>query len=220
MRIISKFHDYYDCMMKTMMDPNVIFIRKQECPEHDNIKFFGAEEWTCEKNTYFLTREIIGYCGRLIPIIRVQTYALSRSIVTDFFYTFDEIKNSFKDVNGIEHLRDWFENFSCEWQSNLFTNKNIRLFLGTNKKVDRELIKTYFLKYNAPLFHIFFLYKAVDSHLVINPSFSDQYKSNLCDGCPGEKASKHSHPFHLLKPNFKSHSALSSIGCRTVISTS
>lgn len=62
MKIISNFYDYYDCVMKTSFDPDLVYIRN----EQEEI----LEREPCGLLSYFLSPYnlfpfIIGFCGKI-----------------------------------------------------------------------------------------------------------------------------------------------------------
>ena len=71
MRIISKFHDYYDCIQRLGQDQTVVYLREEKELEFD---------WCFPKLLYWLTGyndlvsvKIIGFCGKIYPLIELKT---------------------------------------------------------------------------------------------------------------------------------------------------
>ena len=74
MRIISDFHDYYDCIQRMGQDQTLVYLRKQK--EIIGWPFpgtHGASYGTNWKNP--LTQHyVIGFCGNIIPMVELYTH--------------------------------------------------------------------------------------------------------------------------------------------------
>ena len=111
MRIISEFHDYYDTALSYGIDPNLVYLRKQEKLYYgfkitDKVKQFPGNldnvlkpaldillkmpEYIKEINSrrnapqLYLTSKIIGFCGKLYPVIDLNniTYYSPQMLVS------------------------------------------------------------------------------------------------------------------------------------------
>jgi len=73
MRIISEFHDYYDCIQGAGQDQSLIYLRKSEDVEIAEYPFplhkrrGGWAKLPAE-------RLVVGFCGKLYPLVRIPQY--------------------------------------------------------------------------------------------------------------------------------------------------
>jgi len=68
MRIIGKFRDYYDCMMKTGMDPSTVFVRHPRKLEENPFAILGKmEEFELRTKRLRMNLEpgVLFFCGQL-----------------------------------------------------------------------------------------------------------------------------------------------------------
>lgn len=83
MRIISNFRDFYDCLQSTDEDRKTLYIRKPEEIEieRENWPFplieycFGSTVWVMN-----VTQYIIGFCGKIYPLIELDASELSKPV--------------------------------------------------------------------------------------------------------------------------------------------
>lgn len=73
MKVISKFHDYYDCVLAMGIDLNTLYIRKKEEVELDEFPFptFWCRSTTYPKWIVTFRETIVGFCGKIYPILEV-----------------------------------------------------------------------------------------------------------------------------------------------------
>jgi hypothetical protein len=69
MRIISDFHDYYDCGQKLDLDKQTLYIRKQQTEEHSWI-FPKINIWYNYDPVFELS--VLGFCGKLYPLFKLH----------------------------------------------------------------------------------------------------------------------------------------------------
>lgn len=69
MRIISNFHDYYDCIQQYGQDRTVVYLRKEKVIE-GCWPFPRCNSWY-GKHGDLSTIRIIGFCGKIIPLIEL-----------------------------------------------------------------------------------------------------------------------------------------------------
>ena len=94
MRIISKFHDYYDKVVAYGHDDHVTWIRKseeldQEKNQHpfyktdiwDKFPHLGRPSWngTERRELYDITPMIVGFCGKLYPVYKLVSHEYNYS---------------------------------------------------------------------------------------------------------------------------------------------
>lgn len=70
MRIISDFHDYYDCIQRMGQDQTVVYLRKRET--------LNSWPFPTPRAVYSVTRNkplmhhcVIGFCGKIVPMIEL-----------------------------------------------------------------------------------------------------------------------------------------------------
>ena len=161
MYIISKFHDYYDGVMRTGIDKTIVYNRHEQViddviinlPEsfhylmkydiHDNIREYIPKH----KNLYEVF--LIGFCGK--PYIGWRFYFKEDNNV--FNYNFNE-----KIVYDLNELKKYlkFKTYNDNIENNINSIKN-QDFLNI------------FRKYNTPVF-VYEHYRCCDNKtLIINP---------------------------------------------------
>lgn len=169
MKIISKFHDYYDSIQKYSVGDkeDIIYLRKKkekkdfETPEITDALSKFNRKLIFESMRYNIYFElfIIGFCGKIYPGIKLyvkknpiclnirECYAYNINDMNDFIYSF---KN--KNLEKKYHKKDT-SNFKQSWK-NIFTigysQENLITFFNENYKILNEL----FIKYNTPIFSI------------------------------------------------------------------
>lgn len=106
MRIISNFHDYYDVVMKTGMDRNVVYIRNEKTVEL-NKKY--QLDWLHSHIGSHTTvhMHFLGYCGQIFKVFQVE-YHQAFGVARHFFYSYEEFKN-FMISNKFGNERDFFK---------------------------------------------------------------------------------------------------------------
>jgi hypothetical protein len=72
MRIISKFRDYYDCIQSYGQD-DLTYIREKREVEIPFGTDFSSYNYSFSYD-YYMSSEIIGFCGKLYPLINIERY--------------------------------------------------------------------------------------------------------------------------------------------------
>lgn len=80
MRIIDKRKDYYDCIQKTGQDESLIYIRKTRELES---KYYASVGNTIIGDM-FITRFIVGFCGKIYPGVKIGPLCQCDEIFYDF----------------------------------------------------------------------------------------------------------------------------------------
>jgi len=136
MRIISKFHDYYDSVMRMGMDKECIYFRDsteiildklynyQEDLFSLNIESINNVDYNGNNSDFQSEKFIVGFCGKIYPCIKEriswQDYCYNHESEILFHYskeTIDEkkynkysYKNSFFDKNWVSY-EHYFEKY-------------------------------------------------------------------------------------------------------------
>tara|TARA_Y100000034_G_scaffold8165_2_gene8949 strand:+ start:17497 stop:18261 length:765 start_codon:yes stop_codon:yes gene_type:complete len=116
MRIISNFRDYYDCVQAHGQDQGFVYVRN---PETLN---FAYNEWTdpdgmgiwsfpyirsaYSRSKFYLTEHIIGFCGKIYPVIELRKEATSDPVVC---YNVEDVVNF---INGAGFKKKEIEEFN------------------------------------------------------------------------------------------------------------
>ncbi len=151
MRIISRFHDYYDSVMRTGMDKEVVYVRDQkeiEVKKEDFNYLHSYHSTQATANLYFL-----GYCGSIYRIYEVVTNA-NRHI----FHEYEKFKEFM--------LRN---KFSSEWDfgKRSWYQGKYQKFRDQNEKPLME----FFHQYQVPLFLFSYVPgKPRTQRILLNPS--------------------------------------------------
>ncbi len=170
MRIISKFHDYYDSVQNMGIDTTCIYVR--ELKEYTFIQ--KGVDWR-DKNTvrearlgrghsntfYDCSTFLIGFCGSIFPGIRVtEMWSPYKKTTSDkFFYSKEEL-NSFRETLSKEkkndiitgkfsywnHRGDFFNDSWNNYKEN-FIHYKVPIFIVEQPYGQNEL----FLRLNANL---------------------------------------------------------------------
>lgn len=167
MRIISNFHDYYDCIQRLGQDPTVIYLRKEKTVEGWPFPHcYGS----CEINGKDSLTQVyvIGFCGNISPMIEFfdekilqcvrcwsladVDYFMSQYLKTSAWYAYHESKWSHKFAynNRRVHFKKFFD--KCAQQKiqyeYLFREHHAPVFIA---KTDGRWKKNSKIIYNACL---------------------------------------------------------------------
>ena len=146
MIIQSKFHDFYDTMLKTMgIDKSVVFRRVEEdideiftfptLPTY-NITAIGSYE-TCLD--YFI------FCGKLIPFIHKEN--------KEWFYNLDDIKTIIGDAKFekvLEAINKDYTKICISYNTPIILIQQHRFYDTRRVTKNVQLSKYYFQKYATP----------------------------------------------------------------------
>lgn len=163
MRIISDFHDYYDAVMKTGMDKNVIYSRTNVGFKVINKNFPPVNyNLSVSSNNYVTLSTIyLGYCGQIIPLVKYEN--------KDQVVVFNNIKSleEFSDRVGLKlrYKKSFFSRIY--WDSS-----NLESYDDFFKNKETDSLKEFFFKYNVPLF-LYYKEKDQIRYLVTNPKLLD-----------------------------------------------
>ena len=99
MRIISKYHDYYDGVSAFGFDDTFIYKRKTETITHKNKCPWGNNYWSNQWSEIdpgiSMYRVLVGFCGRLYPAYHITWTRgpMSKTIVDRYVYDSDTFYN-------------------------------------------------------------------------------------------------------------------------------
>jgi len=123
MRIISKTHDYYDCVMKQACDRSIIFTREmKDCLPSPFTKTMGtiveASDTRSFKNSLW-TRDcnvrpiLLFFCGRSIPMVAIELPLKSGNERKTFIYRTEDIPAG-TPKRVIPFIHEWITNGVCD----------------------------------------------------------------------------------------------------------
>lgn len=170
MRIISKFHDYYDCVLRQGIDKEIVYVRLEEegAPKLN----LASSSWRAEPSW---TMHVVGFCGKLHFGLRIVEHVYgSLSGKVSFIYGNEEIKawlkeHDFKiwrldDILNQKVSEPWkHPTFVCEhfrhgvrstWNNQLkryefqravdpFTAfQELQMWVGAQARPEREMVET------------------------------------------------------------------------------
>jgi len=167
MRIISKYHDYYDSVMKYVGDDPDVFVRNvsevvlpfNEISNSmmDNIK--GILRYSPNQSRPFTTEvTIVGFCGKVYPALRV-TYDKPKCITLqeDTFYTVDQYRKFINTKITDKKFKEYYftdHSSKYSWRRWDDSDKYISSYLdewhGTDKFAEL------FIKLKSPMFTLTF----------------------------------------------------------------
>lgn len=101
MRIISKFHDYYDTALGYGADPNVLYIRSEEIVDVEPpSRTYLYDRFT--RLEFDVDRVVIGFCGKLYPVLVLEETKGFNTTYKHFYSAAEYLKysNSFKKKNS------------------------------------------------------------------------------------------------------------------------
>lgn len=161
-RIISKFRDYYDGVMKTGMDREVVYVREKK-----NIVLKDALDinFSTEHTSSYTKVELVflGYCGAVYKIYVVSTSWNDHPETRDVFHTFEECK-AFCLANNVGSRHEFGE---ARWWPSVY--QKFRDF-DTGRMVEL------FHKFQTPLFvvsHTYSYRKPDKTVITLGPCLKD-----------------------------------------------
>lgn len=89
MKIVSKFHDYYDIGISMGVDKSVVYVRRPEVIDDDRLK----NEIRKKIGVHYSSIGVVGFCGKLYPFIVKDHFKndINQSYDhTEYKYEFDE----------------------------------------------------------------------------------------------------------------------------------
>lgn len=192
MRIISKFHDYYDSVMSQGQDFGLLYLRNEEKKNLPLSKWPGRFPH-CRASSKYATRYhdtphlgiedyIVGFCGKIYPVIYLEADAQiagqiaksdgSKVLYSTFCYSLAEIDAFIEKHYKKKHIEAYYDN-KYSWRSKNWPYYARRgdfkeLFDECARKIDQYT--DIFMEHHSPIFIV-----KNGSQLVINASLK-QYE--------------------------------------------
>ncbi len=187
MRIISKFHDYYDCVQSQGQDQTLIYLRKRRVVEGRRMHYPFPYFTYTYRSKIEVHQWIVGFCGKIYPILDVSKKMYGGDDKEARCYSLDEVdifvETHFnkREIDGYRaksksinrrwcgsYIRNNFKNFfaKCKQQQEVFTSMfpvGCPIFVATTNKCYWNLITK--ITYNDSLkelefFRLFDTYSA------------------------------------------------------------
>lgn len=100
MRIISKFHDYYDSVQAQGQDQTVVYIREQKEEELEKWPFPVCEavSWSWSRAELKCREYIVGFCGKIYPVLELGKRVPSSVDLTALCWTLEDV-DAFVEAN-------------------------------------------------------------------------------------------------------------------------
>jgi len=128
MRIISDFHDYYDCAQSYGQDMETIYQRKEKEIEYKEKMFPFFYGFRYNSPLDCATRAwVIGFCGNIYPVLEV-----CKNEDSDYCYNIEQLESSFETNFKKKEIEEYYLK-KTGWKK--------------NKKSGRDNTKKYFAKY-------------------------------------------------------------------------
>lgn len=128
MRIISDFHDFYDCVQREGFDPTITYLRKKKIISKSTSKYSFLDKIPRE---YLL----IGFCGDIFPCVIFDK---------NICYNIDEVN---KVMDGLLKKREKIRYYSKKYS---FRDREID-FIKYFNKYDKKDYEYLFKKYHTPI---------------------------------------------------------------------
>lgn len=164
MRIISKDHDYYDCVQRMGQDLDTVYVRKREKVElpltdwrrrgrdDDSWPFPKFQNWNTHRSMIWYHQQVIGFCGKIYPMVVVENLRGASA----FCYSADEIA-SFVEENYRDKEYTAFMNITRRYVdpnyrkwSDVGYKRLVKHFDDVDAVADRY--EEFFHQYNVPIF--------------------------------------------------------------------
>lgn len=108
MRIISNFHDYYDCLQATDEDKKTLYIRNPlEGPQLDYRKDWPFPKLGFHYRSIYVIKYIIGFCGKIYPLFKFEDYYPNSK--TTFCWNADQVDKYLLDNLEAKELKSYLE---------------------------------------------------------------------------------------------------------------
>ena len=116
MRIISKFHDYYDSIRSFGFDPNIVYVRKTASLdlELDEQKILDPKPFSFDRNKIDLDNISVCFCGEIYRGFKLTVRVPDNMYPIDhgYIWSFDKLIKTFPQIT------DYFSKFNYRWAIN------------------------------------------------------------------------------------------------------
>lgn len=165
MRIISKFHDYYDTALGYGADPTLIYSRETReynitkghpfkgiitpYTSKDNSGFWQCRNWRADEFPLDIKLYVIGFCGKTYPLIRVYTkYAPSDNNYFGEHY-YHNLEYIYSESDFRYYITTHYGEQGCKLYLNQERLHNRKLRMGWDSYINHQDISNFFKYYNS-----------------------------------------------------------------------
>lgn len=156
MRIIADRKDYYDCIQAQGQDQSVVYLRKEKKVQVDRKAWpFPPFCLPCGPIYFGVNQYIIGFCGKIYPLVRLSYHLDYREPKTvAFCYSSDEV-DAFMSTHMTSrqhkfYLKKTKRRASTWWLSSLNYQRVVEFFTECQNKQDAFI--DIFMKHRCPIF--------------------------------------------------------------------
>lgn len=144
MRIIAKNHDYYDCIQRSGQDQSVVYLRKPRTVKID------TKNWPFPTlMSYDVDGLIIGFCGKIYPIVTVRSWNVYENNRHKTCYTMEEVDTFFEKNLKKRKLKIYHGAFSRDYYA--VRRAPIAKFFKECAEVQDKFLEM-FIENKSPLF--------------------------------------------------------------------
>lgn len=158
MRVVSKFHDYYDGVQRMGQDQSVVYVRERKV--FDLTHNLSSNDMA---SSYWGLSYIIGFCGKIYPCLNVQ-YVDKPNPFHEYriCYSIEDVDDIVESKFSKSHQEKYWRVSPYGWVAG---SSRQGLVEHVFKKHTRQDWMSLFAQHNTPLFLLNF----VDKQLIVNP---------------------------------------------------
>lgn len=181
MLISSKFHDFYDTITSFGVDKTVVYHRLQSEIKWKNkdlsVPHSEKVEWKAKGVTYEVNKYLIGFCGKIYPVVEFRLEVVKGGYRSQFFYDAESVQE-FLSKRGIKQsetrffwresyyvtsessLKNWFNATNWSGLTELFQEHKVPVFV-LGRFDERKMNNTVILNPNLKSYQFFKVQDAV-----------------------------------------------------------
>lgn len=154
MRIVSKYHDYYDGVQAHGQDQSLVYVRNEQ---EISLEEAGIESLPCYRiSNGNVTTRVIGFCGEVHLAVELSNH-VGTARKEHVCYSTQEVEQALVKLAAEDHswipTRDAFfkESRYPHWERNRLRKQQMEHFFGRKKEMQRKF-GDFFQKYKVPVF--------------------------------------------------------------------
>jgi len=180
MKIISKFHDFYDSGIGFGIDPDIVYVRNKE--EVDG-KIFSFSERSLfgifdairihepQSPKINVTKKIVGFCGKIYPLLIISVAGKK-----GYCYNIEQADKFFKDTHKEKVLKEYFKKSKgTPWSSRnrFYPQRKTLVSFFDHYNNEQNNYEDAFIKNNCPVIVENFYYDDSSVTHTINANLKD-----------------------------------------------
>lgn len=192
MRIISNYHDYYDCMQRQAQDRSITFVRNREEIHFDENKgkemikklpyAFCSHNRRLDFHNGSVSFFVLGFCGDLIPGVEVSFHSPGSYVGNDKSeilwpqYCPKEVMDKLKEASEKKFKKGYLHYDQSHiysmvhwWLSHMEYRDYFSQYFERKEDVKVSDFRSWFLKYKIPIFTIGW----PENHITLYPCLKD-----------------------------------------------